>query len=260
MSRIDLPISDYVGDQTSVLDQGIRIIQASIDVLAELGYMPACLMMMTLLQSIKSARWPEDHPLSILPGVATDTKTNNTNIPTSLKAVTASAISSLPKKLHLPSATTAQFTKAASSLPQLSLAVSDISTTGLTVTLTRQNSPTNAAHRVYAPRFPKPQTEGFFLLVSSGSTENAPILALKRVSWQPVTGGGRKRPDALVTTRSVVKFPATIADVIAGGKGVDVRVVSDAYPGMEWSAGPLNIPDTENVNDDAAQKASSMNE
>ena len=37
MSRVDLPISDYVGDQISVLDQSIRIIQAGIDVMTELG-------------------------------------------------------------------------------------------------------------------------------------------------------------------------------------------------------------------------------
>ena len=60
MSRIDLPISDYVGDQNSVLDQSIRIIQASIDILTELGYLSSCLMMISLLQCIKSARWPAD--------------------------------------------------------------------------------------------------------------------------------------------------------------------------------------------------------
>ncbi|PHH64830.1 hypothetical protein CDD81_3896 [Ophiocordyceps australis] len=31
-SRVELPISDYVGDQTSVLDQAVRIVQAAIDV------------------------------------------------------------------------------------------------------------------------------------------------------------------------------------------------------------------------------------
>src|SRR6202012_5390347 len=72
MSRIDLPISDYVGDQTSVLDQAIRIIQASIDVLTEFGYLSSCLEMIKLLQCIKSARWPTDNPLSILPGIQAD--------------------------------------------------------------------------------------------------------------------------------------------------------------------------------------------
>jgi antiviral helicase SLH1 len=52
-----------------VLDQSIRIIQASIDALVEMGYLSSTLQMMTLLQCIKSARWPTDHPLSILPGL-----------------------------------------------------------------------------------------------------------------------------------------------------------------------------------------------
>ena len=69
MSRIDLPITDYVGDQNSVLDQSIRIVQASIDVFTELGYLSSCTVMITLLQCIKSARWPEDGPMSIFPGV-----------------------------------------------------------------------------------------------------------------------------------------------------------------------------------------------
>jgi len=43
--------------------------QASIDILAELGYLSSCLMMITLLGCIKQARWPTDGPLSILPGV-----------------------------------------------------------------------------------------------------------------------------------------------------------------------------------------------
>ncbi len=72
MSRVRLPITDYVGDKTSVLDQSIRIIQASIDVLAELGHLSSCLQMAKLLQCIKSARWPTDPPLSILPGVDPD--------------------------------------------------------------------------------------------------------------------------------------------------------------------------------------------
>jgi len=37
------------------------IIQASIDVLTELGYLSSCLQMISLLQCIKSARWPADY-------------------------------------------------------------------------------------------------------------------------------------------------------------------------------------------------------
>ena len=69
MSRIELPITDYITDQNSVLDQAIRIMQASIDVLAELGFLSSVRMMISLMQCIKQARWLDDGPLAQLPGV-----------------------------------------------------------------------------------------------------------------------------------------------------------------------------------------------
>jgi antiviral helicase SLH1 len=69
ISRADLPITDYITDQNSVLDQTIRIIQASIDVLAEKGYLSSVQQMITLMQCVKQARWPDDGPLAQLPGV-----------------------------------------------------------------------------------------------------------------------------------------------------------------------------------------------
>jgi len=73
MSRIQLPITDYITDQNSVLDQAIRIMQASIDVLAELGYLSSVRMMISLMQCVKQARWLEDGPLAQLPGVDLET-------------------------------------------------------------------------------------------------------------------------------------------------------------------------------------------
>jgi antiviral helicase SLH1 len=265
MSRIDLPISDYVGDQISVLDQSIRIIQASIDAMAELGYTAACYRFVNLLQCIKSARWPEDHPLSILPGVdpnqnqnqsqpTNKSDNNNTALPQSLTALTllpASAISPLPGKLHIPASKSAQFTKATSHLPRLALSISAISPAGVKVSITRKNAPTNADHRIYAPRFPKPQTEGFFLVVCSAKSDGSDgdLLALKRVSWPSNNnqrnnaqfarggagggGGGRNRKwnnSSGLSTSSSVKFPRHL--LVSGS--VNVRVLSDSYPGMEW--------------------------
>ncbi|KAL1954519.1 hypothetical protein VTO42DRAFT_1079 [Malbranchea cinnamomea] len=348
MSRIDLPISDYVGDQTSVLDQGIRVIQACIDVLAELGYPHACWMMMTLLQCIKSARWPGDHPLSILPGVSPDLdddagadaaaaaaatatagagkgkgkKGRENKIPESLAdlvSLPAASVATLTKStLRLGPATAAQFTQALSALPSLAVAVSDVSRAGLTVHLTRRIPPGagGAAHgrsrgraapsssddeyRIYAPRFPKPQTESWFVLVTalpdapSGSADadaaaarkEEELLALKRVGWTSASasvsgrrdGDGKRAGD--VTARARIKFsssssttgsgtsgPSSSAsggvktvvvepsvlekqDMSYGGGGgggaagvqtekktrrVRVKVISDAYVGMEWS-------------------------
>lgn len=262
MSRIDLPISDYVGDQTSVLDQGIRIIQASIDTMAELGYLSACRMLITLLQCIKSARWPDDNPLSILPGADLNDKQHRTQLPTSLVALSAlssGAVHGLTRNLKFPSSTAAQFTKAASLLPQLSLSIAKVSPTGISVSVTRRKHHPDPEFKIYAPRFPKPQTEGYFLIVSAvkADGEDGDLLALKRVSWPPPTsnqnktnprgqaGGSGKSPNTVV--RSSVKFPEALLDHLfpsvssSDGKAqerrasVNIRVISDSYLGMEWA-------------------------
>ncbi|KAJ5985606.1 hypothetical protein N7522_012802 [Penicillium canescens] len=264
MSRIDLPIADYVGDQTSVLDQGIRIIQASIDVMAELGYLPACQMLMTLLQCIKSARWPEDHPLSIMPGVGTEKPPQG--LPgtlVSLSSQPTGAVVALVKKLQLPF----NFTRAASQLPQLSVSVSSVSERGMTVSLVRRNAPTTPECRIYAPRFPKPQTEGFFLIVCSATPNggDGELLGLKRVSWPPVakrngngngkdnSGAGSSRGGPSndknksgLTVRSSVKFPEGIlaqssSATTANKARVNIKVISDSYVGMVWAVSNVEV-------------------
>jgi antiviral helicase SLH1 len=265
MSRIDLPISDYVGDQTSVLDQGIRIIQASIDVMAELGYIPACEMFVTLLQCIKSARWPEDHPLSILPGIPVEKPPRG--LPASLVKLSSqpkSAFYDLATKFNLHPG----FSKAASQLPNVSIAVIGITAKGLSVSITRRNPSANQEHRIYAPKFPKPQTEGYFLIVCSArpNGSDGDLLGLKRVSWPSFSkqnghsktrggagvgssrGGashGKGRGDSgPLSVRSLVKFPsAAFAESLSlttgGVTRVNVKVISDSYPGMQWTL--LNV-------------------
>ncbi|RMJ28999.1 helicase [Aspergillus sp. HF37] len=256
MSRIDLPISDYVGDQTSVLDQGIRIIQASVDVMAELGYLSACRHLIALLQCIKSARWPDDSPLSILPGIdITDTPSALPDSLANLSSLQPPAISNLTRKLHLPHH---QFAKAAATLPNLAISIPASSAAGMTVFLNRRNPPQDPECRIYAPRFPKPQTEGFFLLVCATGPDgrDADLLALKRVSWPPPasrairntsgsTASGQRSP---LSVKSTVKFPAALRDLVAGsgsaqgsGLKVNVAVVSDSYPGMEWRLGGVDV-------------------
>ena len=269
MSRIDLPISDYVGDQTSVLDQGIRIIQASIDTMAELGYLPACRMLITLLQCIKSARWPDDNPLSILPGIDLNDEQHRRQLPTSLvelSALPGGAMHGLTKNLKLPSSTVAQFTKAASLLPQLSLSIARVSQTGISVSCTRRKNHPDPEFKIYAPKFPKPQTEGYFLIVSAAKSDggDGDLLALKRVSWPPSTsnqnkensrgqvGGSGKPHHPLV--RSSVKFPeallghlfpsvSTSADEKAQERKatVNIRMISDSYLGMEWALQNIEV-------------------
>lgn len=49
---MDLPISDYITDTKSVLDQSIRVLQAMVDVAANGGWLQTSLSVMHLLQMI----------------------------------------------------------------------------------------------------------------------------------------------------------------------------------------------------------------
>ncbi|KAG8095957.1 hypothetical protein GUJ93_ZPchr0013g35707 [Zizania palustris] len=69
-SRAELPVSDYVTDLKSVLDQSIRIIQAMIDICANSGWLSSALTCMHLLQMIIQGLWFErDSSLWMLPSM-----------------------------------------------------------------------------------------------------------------------------------------------------------------------------------------------
>lgn len=279
MARIDLPITDYVGDQTSVLDQAIRIIQASIDVLTELGYLSSCLEMVKLLQCIKSARWPEDNPLSILPGVkaesesatATDTTIANNNkskgkdsdnssqmslqkLSTLTSAQLDKLISGPASALRIPAAQQARFYRAASVLPNISVSADNVTAQSLTVTLRRLNPIAEREGRVYAPRYPKPQTEGWFVIVCDVARDE--IIAVKRAGWSSGGGGGGgvsvgSRP----TARASIKLPEPeTPEARTRGRKVDVIVASDAYIGMQYKILGVEIPGVPVVDDDVAKE------
>ena len=239
-SRIDLPISDYVGDQNSVLDQSIRIVQASIDVLTELSYLSSCVMMTTLLQCIKSARWPHDGPLSILPGVDVEKEQQRSakgnSQPHSLVQIHDIPKPALPqvlKTIGIPPSAQPQVVKVIKTLPQLQINILNTSALSLTVSIARLNTALQPDYRVYAPKYPKPQSEGFFLIVADAAKDE--VLALKRVNWPPVEkgGGGGNKP----TKRSMIKLsPETVE------RKVDVLIVSDAYVGMDWRIEGIEVP------------------
>ncbi|MCJ1382493.1 hypothetical protein MMC17_005606 [Xylographa soralifera] len=253
MSRIELPISDYVGDQNSVLDQSIRIIQASIDVLTELGYFSSCIMMITLLQCIKSARWPDDGGLSLFPGIATDSEDDrNPKLP-ALADVAAALTGSrdgldrLLNKIALPSHARTPFVKSISYLPHVKVDVSSVNALGLAVNLVRLNQPISADFKIFAPKYPKPQSEGFFVVVADGVKDE--IVALKRVMWSlsAVKGRhcGKGGPGSKATARAAIKLPES-----NGERKLDVWVVSDSYIGLQWKVEAVEIPAVPKAIDD----------
>ena len=245
MSRIELPISDYVGDQNSVLDQSIRILQASIDVLTELSFFSSCLTMITLLQCIKSARWPEDGGLSLFPGVAPNSESEGSSKLPALAEVAVAAgtsnnaIERLATTLQIAAQHRMQFSKAVAHLPSVQVDIATVTAIGLSINLTRLNRNVMPDFKIYAPRFPKPQTEGFFVIVADTSKDE--IIALKRVGWTTRDGSGkgagREGAGVKTTARAAIKLPESEVE-----RHLDVWVLSDSYIGLQWMVTAVEIP------------------
>jgi antiviral helicase SLH1 len=270
MSRIDLPISDYVGDQISVLDQGIRIIQAGVDVMTELNRLDAVVQMVRLLQSIKSARWPEDHPLSILPSVheVLDSKLEG-KVPNDLVTTAVLAnrhgVKTIDGLMHVlgikAPGPRAAFVKAVNALPDITLTAGG-DTENLHLTMKRGTRLLDREARIYAPRFPKPQTEGYFVLAlpsgtgrgtGTGSrsvpvvgTNGTDILALKRANWSTTKQGNQTKALGTATVRLKIPVAPDADSSSSPGEGeqvkLDLLVMSDSYPGMEWRLENVNVP------------------
>jgi antiviral helicase SLH1 len=128
--------------------------------------------------------------------------------------------------------------------------VANTSATGLSVSISRLNPAQNKEYNIFAPRYPKPQTEGYFLLVSDAASGD--VLGLKRVSWPspdklrsgnnnqgPGNGGGNPSKPS---TRASVRLPESKSE-----RMVKVKVVSDSYLGMEWEIEDVKIPAKEVV-------------
>lgn len=244
MARIELPITDYVGDQTSVLDQAIRIIQASIDVLTELNYLSSCLEMIKLLQCIKSARWPEDSPLAIFPGIHGDSLKGTTPLQ-KLSTRPKAQIEKLAKELNVPVSQQTRFIRALSAIPNISVTAENVTALSLTVNLKRLNPIVERDGRIFAPKYPKPQTEGWFVVVCDKAKDD--IIAVKRVGWSQGPGQSVKigtRP----TARTIIKLPEP--GLNGNGRKVDVLVLSDGYIGMQYEIFGVEIPALPKVDDD----------
>ena len=55
MGRVPPPISDYVGDTKTALDNSLRVLQALTDAAADAGYLSTALATMSLVQSLMQA-------------------------------------------------------------------------------------------------------------------------------------------------------------------------------------------------------------
>jgi len=186
-----------------------------------MGYVSACLSVITVLQCLKQAQWPEANPVLLLPGMVRKDGTPHeyaSNSMAQLLSMPRDKLDNhLPKEVGLPlSLTNDQFFRVWESIPRLKVEGSQTSSKTLRVHIRRLNHGYTNNRLLYAPRFPKSQQESWFVLASGPNDQR--LLALQRV-----TLSGRGGGDASVQ----LDIPAF------DGDSVMVRVLSDGWRGVD---------------------------
>lgn len=185
---------------------------------------------------------PEDYPLSILPGISEVfderlSKEVPMDLVTLVSMTSQNGVKTIDRMLHhfeIMGSDSAPFRKALKTLPDITLEANSLQPGTLNVTLSRKNNLQDRDGRIFAPRFPKPQTEGYFVLISPAAGGADEILALKRANWPAPTqgSGGRGR----LSNSVKIKLEAAYVE-----RKVNVVVMSDAYPGMEWRVDNVTV-------------------
>ncbi|KAK4427739.1 DExH-box ATP-dependent RNA helicase DExH14 [Sesamum alatum] len=219
-SRVEMPITDYVTDLKSVLDQSIRIIQAMIDLCANSGWLSSTLTCMHLLQMVMQGLWfDRDSPLRMLPSMTDDLVTTLRqrgilNVqqlldlpPSTLQALTRSSTASrLHEELQ-------HFPRIQARLKVQKRTAGDNPGVSLNIRLEKANRHKKTS-RAFTPRFPKVKDEAWWLVL--GNTSTSQLYALKRVTFT----------DVLQTHMNI---PSNVNDF----QGMKLIIVSDCYLGFE---------------------------
>ncbi|XP_052179855.1 DExH-box ATP-dependent RNA helicase DExH14 isoform X1 [Diospyros lotus] len=219
-SQLELPITDYITDLKSVLDQSIRIIQAMIDICANSGWLSSTITCMHLLQMIMQGLWfGEDSSLWMLPCM-------NDDLVSLLRRKGVSSVQQLldlsKSTLHalIGNSTASRLYQDLEHFPRVQVRLKlqkrnpDAGrASNLNVRLEKINSRRKTS-RAFAPRFPKFKNEAWWLVL--GNTSTSELYALKRISFS----------DRLATHMELPSTPTAI-------QGLKLILVSDCYLGFD---------------------------
>lgn len=217
-SRLELPISDYVTDLKSVLDQSIRIIQAMIDISANSGWLSSTLTCMHLLQMVMQGLWFErDSSLWMLPCMNSDL----------LSHLNRMGFSSVQELLELPHRElqmllqrfpSSELYKDLQRLPRvqvkLELQMRDAGASDHVLKVKLEKTNSRSSSRVFAPRFPKVKDEAWWLILGNAATSE--LYVLKRVSF-------------LSRTFTQLEIPSAVTNL----QETKLFLVSDCYLGLD---------------------------
>ncbi|KAK9203816.1 hypothetical protein WN943_014073 [Citrus x changshan-huyou] len=202
-SRLDLPISDYVTDLKSVLDQSIRIIQAMIDICANSGWLSSSITCMHLLQMVMQGLWFEqDSALWMFPCMNNDL----------LGTLRARGISTVQQLLDIPKENlqtvignfpVSRLHQDLQRFPRIQVKLRlqrrDIdgeNSLTLNIRMDKMNSWKNTS-RAFALRFPKIKDEAWWLVL--GNTNTSELYALKRISFSDRLNTHMELPSGITT-------------------------------------------------------------
>eukprot|EP01117_Protostelium_nocturnum_P007948 TRINITY_DN2836_c0_g2_i3.p1 TRINITY_DN2836_c0_g2~~TRINITY_DN2836_c0_g2_i3.p1 ORF type:complete len:1451 (-),score=559.69 TRINITY_DN2836_c0_g2_i3:47-4399(-) len=221
-SRMELPISDYVTDTRSVLDQAVRILQAMVDVAADSGWLFTALNTMRLLQMVMQGTWNDAPNLSTLPlsEQALDLLYGNgIKSISELIQIEPNRIKSVLNRI-LPENRLKELVNIVSILPNINVMwllnhkVEPSSNVVVKVNLERHSR--NPEKGVHAPRFPKFKDEGWWIVL--GNAASGDLLALRRITFN------HKKSSTNLSFE---------APVIPGKYEMTLYFMSDSYIGLD---------------------------
>lgn len=256
--RASLPISDYVTDQKSAMDNAVRVIQSMVDIAANSGHLYSALRCMSFMQCIVQGRWWHDNTLLQLPHVVEEMLGPLAAIGVTHVAHVANASTATFESIRrvlcqpqfdLDKENVEETLYAARRLPLIDVHLSlqrtesddDSIPFELTVDLTRLSVPTPY---VVAPRFSKPKDEQYWIAIGFEATGE--LIALKRVNRLSKKATAKLRFDwdddwleapqscAILqqTLKHNAKKPNGTVDV-SSAVALSVYVVCDSFLGLD---------------------------
>jgi activating signal cointegrator complex subunit 3 len=235
-SRLSLPISDYITDTRTVLDNSMRILQAMIDICAENSWWRSCHAVMKTIQCMMQARWDDDDTLMQIPGISSKDKA--LKVAKKLKVDGIQSLVKLFKKQRQKTLTAIQevlgpsdmkaVTNALSRMPDVSVDshFSSSAKTYIEIKVIRHGfKPTKGtlAPKAFAPCFPKVKEESWWCAIVNGED----LIGLKRFSFG---------------TKSILRVhledSPELMRLLESGKPPVVHLICDSYAGFDVQQTP----------------------
>ena len=249
--RAPLPISDYITDTKSVMDNAPRVLNAMLDISAELGFLDIALHITTLSQMIFQGILPtsKGYQLYQVPSMTNEVFTAliTRNIIT-LNDIMNANVEKISKDVYLQGKSQSDFVKTVKGFPKVgaSIKIRSVEEGNKTdwaiksndcfnlpkdceceMEITFELPQQNAADRrqlVYAPKYHKPKEMSWWVILADNNN-GGNLLVLKRIG----TIGNK--------LKTIIRF---VTQTDSGNENLFLHIISDSVAGIDVKI-PLNI-------------------